>query len=159
MAHVAKVKINSVDYRRFEQAAEAAGTSVDRWLIEAGLAQIVKDTHGASRGALPGPGPLGDVWLGVVDDLAREIRSPHDLAYLMLSRLHTIVEDTALLTVPDAFTRDVIESRLRSPIAEALSRRLHRRLDIAVTVASPADHPEPAAESITRDLEHLKAGS
>ena len=64
---------------------------------------------------------LAGVWMAATDELADEIVSAQQRAYLRLTRLRAIVEDTALLSVPDAFTRDVIESRLRPAITEALS--------------------------------------
>ncbi|MFV2094619.1 MULTISPECIES: chromosomal replication initiator protein DnaA [unclassified Micromonospora] len=82
---------------------------------------------------------LGAVWLATTDELADEIVSAQQRAYLRLTRLRAIVEDTALLSVPDAFTRDVIESRLRPAITEALSRRLGRPIQVAVTVRPPED--------------------
>src|SRR4029453_15376499 len=44
-----------------------------------------------------------------------------------------------LLCVPYPFTRDVSESRLRPAIPEALSRRLGRPIQVAVTVRPPED--------------------
>jgi chromosomal replication initiator protein len=82
---------------------------------------------------------LAAVWTAATDDLADEIVSAQQRAYLRLTRLRAIVEDTALLSVPDAFTRDVIESRLRPAITEALSRRLGRPIQVAVTVRPPDD--------------------
>ncbi|MDG4763045.1 chromosomal replication initiator protein DnaA [Solwaraspora sp. WMMD406] len=82
---------------------------------------------------------LGAVWMATTDELADEIVSAQQRAYLRLTRLRAIVEDTALLSVPDAFTRDVIESRLRPAITEALSRRLGRPIQVAVTVRPPED--------------------
>jgi chromosomal replication initiator protein len=82
---------------------------------------------------------LGAVWRAATDELADEIVSAQQRAYLRLTRLRAIVEDTALLSVPDAFTRDVIESRLRPSITEALSRRLGRPIQVAVTVRPPDD--------------------
>jgi chromosomal replication initiator protein len=84
-------------------------------------------------------GDLGKVWAAATEELADEIVSPQQRAYLRLTRLRAIVEDTALLSVPDAFTRDVIESRLRPSITEALSRRLGRPIQVAVTVRPPDD--------------------
>ena len=102
------------------------------------------------------------VWAATTDELADEIISAQQRAYLRLTRLRAIVEDTALLSVPDAFTRDVIESRLRPAITEALSRRLGREIQVAVTVRAAEDsagrspgtiysgvaggYPEPTAE-------------
>jgi chromosomal replication initiator protein len=82
---------------------------------------------------------LAAVWLAATDDLADEIISAQQRAYLRLTRLRAIVEDTALLSVPDAFTRDVIESRLRPAITDALSRHLGRAIQVAVTVRPPED--------------------
>jgi chromosomal replication initiator protein len=86
-------------------------------------------------------GDLATVWAAATEELADEIVSPQQRAYLRLTRLRAIVEDTALLSVPDAFTRDVIESRLRPSITEALSRRLGRAIQVAVTVRPPEDRP------------------
>jgi chromosomal replication initiator protein len=82
---------------------------------------------------------LGVVWRAATDELADEIVSAQQRAYLRLTRLRAIVEDTALLSVPDAFTRDVIESRLRPSITDALSRHLGRPIQVAVTVRPPDD--------------------
>ncbi|HWG98793.1 MAG TPA: chromosomal replication initiator protein DnaA [Pilimelia sp.] len=82
---------------------------------------------------------LAAVWTAATDELADEIVSAQQRAYLRLTRLRAIVEDTALVSVPDAFTRDVIESRLRPAITEALSRRLGRPIQVAVTVRPPED--------------------
>jgi chromosomal replication initiator protein len=86
---------------------------------------------------------LGTVWAAATEDLADEIVSPQQRAYLRLTRLRAIVEDTALISVPDAFTRDVIESRLRPSITEALSRRLGRPIQVAVTVRPTEDAGAP----------------
>ncbi|MEV6342076.1 chromosomal replication initiator protein DnaA [Actinoplanes sp. NPDC051851] len=82
---------------------------------------------------------LSGVWQDTLGELSDEIASPQQRAYLQLTRLRAIVEDTALLSVPDAFTRDVIESRLRPAITEALTRRLNRPIQVAVTVRPPED--------------------
>jgi chromosomal replication initiator protein len=82
---------------------------------------------------------LGDVWKATLEELVDEISSRQQRAYLQLTKLRAIVEDTALISVPDAFTRDVIESRLRPAITETLSRRLNRPIQVAVTVKPPED--------------------
>ncbi|GAA3747677.1 chromosomal replication initiator protein DnaA [Micromonospora maritima] len=93
---------------------------------------------------MTGANDLAAVWTATTEELADEIISAQQRAYLRLTRLRAIVEDTALLSVPDAFTRDVIESRLRPAITEALSRRLGRPIQVAVTVRvaeDPAGRP------------------
>jgi chromosomal replication initiator protein len=79
------------------------------------------------------------VWSAATELLNDEIVSQQKRAYLRLTHLRAIVDDTALLAVPDAFTRDVIESQLRTAITEALSRHLGRPVQVAVTVRPPED--------------------
>jgi chromosomal replication initiator protein len=107
---------------------------------EAEAGQGHRDTGGDGGGAaVADTVDLGGVWTAATDELADEIVSAQQRAYLRLTRLRAIVEDTALLSVPDAFTRDVIESRLRPAITDALSRRLGRPIQVAVTVRAPED--------------------
>ncbi|HWS37691.1 MAG TPA: chromosomal replication initiator protein DnaA, partial [Actinoplanes sp.] len=82
---------------------------------------------------------LGTLWRETLDELSDEIESRQQRAYLQFTRLRAIVEDTALLSVPDTYTRDIIESRLRPAITEALSKRLNRPIQVAVTVRPPED--------------------
>jgi chromosomal replication initiator protein len=92
---------------------------------------------------------LAKVWSAATDDLADEIISAQRRAYLRLTRLRAIVEDTALLSVPDAFTRDIIESQLRPAITDALSRQLGRTVQVAVTVRPPEDNNRHALTAPT----------
>ncbi len=82
---------------------------------------------------------LDAVWAAATEAIA----SAQYRAYLRLTWLRAIVEDTALVAVPDPFTRDVIESKLRPAITEALSQRLGRPIQVAVTVRAP-DGSRPA---------------
>jgi chromosomal replication initiator protein len=88
----------------------------------------------------PGSVDLASVWRDATEEIAEEIVSAQQRAYLRETRLRAIVEDTALLAVPDAFTRDQIEMKLRPAITDALSRRLGRAIQVAVTLA-PTDRP------------------
>ncbi|MET7393079.1 chromosomal replication initiator protein DnaA [Dactylosporangium sp. NPDC005572] len=90
---------------------------------------------------------LAAVWHATTDELADEVVSAQQRAYLRLTRLRAIVEDTALLSVPDAFAREVIETKLRPVITEALSRLLGRAIQVAVTVRPPDDSPPLPAPS------------
>ncbi|MEU4716152.1 chromosomal replication initiator protein DnaA [Micromonospora purpureochromogenes] len=99
---------------------------------------------------MAGTTDLAAVWTAATDELADEIISAQQRAYLRLTRLRAIVEDTALLSVPDAFTRDVIESRLRPAITEALTRRLGRPIQVAVTVRVADDTAGRPAGTVYR---------
>lgn len=102
---------------------------------------------------------LAAVWTATTDELADEIVSAQQRAYLRLTRLRAIVEDTALVSVPDAFTRDVIESRLRPAITEALTRRLGRPIQVAVTVRAPEDAPGRPAGTIYHSAPSPETGA
>jgi chromosomal replication initiator protein len=93
---------------------------------------------------------LNGLWDAAMDELAEEIVSGQQRAYLRMTRLYAIVEDTALLAVPDAFTRDVIESRLRPAITDALSKQLGRPIQVAVTVRPSDDGPAGPAVPAAR---------
>ncbi|MEU9827727.1 chromosomal replication initiator protein DnaA [Micromonospora chersina] len=107
---------------------------------------------------MTGSNDLAAVWTATTDELADEIISAQQRAYLRLTRLRAIVEDTALLSVPDAFTRDVIESRLRPAITEALSRRLGRPIQVAVTVRVAEDPGARPAGTVYRSVPEPLAG-
>ncbi|MEU4566100.1 chromosomal replication initiator protein DnaA [Micromonospora sp. NPDC023956] len=106
---------------------------------------------------MAGTTDLAAVWTATTDELADEIISAQQRAYLRLTRLRAIVEDTALLSVPDAFTRDVIESRLRPAITEALSRRLGRPIQVAVTVRVAEDGTGRPAGTVYRSVPEADA--
>jgi chromosomal replication initiator protein len=80
------------------------------------------------------------VW-GAVTDLLfnQDGLSQQRRAYLRLTSLRAIVEDTALLAVPDAYTREVIETQLRSHVTDALTQHLGRSMQVAVTIRAPEE--------------------
>lgn len=88
---------------------------------------------------------LEAVWQSAMDELRDEVVSPQQKAYLRLTRLRAIVEDTALLSVPNAQVREIIEQRLRPAITDALSRVLGRSLQVVATVRPPEEVSAPAA--------------
>ncbi len=87
---------------------------------------------------------LGVAWRGVVDDL-----QPNQRAWLNASEPVTLHESTAIVAVPNDFTRNQLEGRLRAQLEDALSLRFGREIRIAVTVnpaledAAPTEPLEP----------------
>jgi chromosomal replication initiator protein len=65
------------------------------------------------------------------------IRQQHR-AWIRLTRPLGLVEDTALLTAPNDFTKEYLENRLRPVIGAVLSKELGREINVAVTV-QPSD--------------------
>jgi chromosomal replication initiator protein len=87
---------------------------------------------------------LSVAWRGVVDDL-----QPNQRAWLRASEPVTLHENTAIVAVPNDFTRSQLEGRLRAQLEDALTVRFGREIRIAVTVNPQLeDHPtaEPAPE-------------
>ncbi len=91
------------------------------------------------------PLALDQVWLQAVASLDGATLSPQHRAWVALTRPLGLVEDTALLAAPNEFAKDVLDSRLRPVIAEALSAAYGRDIRVAVTVQpAPASPPEAA---------------
>jgi chromosomal replication initiator protein len=87
---------------------------------------------------------LTSAWNRSLDGFGDEL-APQHRAFLQLTRPLALVEDTALIAVPNEFAKEVIETRLRQMITEALSGSLGREIRIAVTVEQPAAPAEPGS--------------
>jgi chromosomal replication initiator protein len=87
---------------------------------------------------------LAAVWARSLEGLPDGGLPPQHRAWLIMTRPLGLVEDTALLAAPNDFAKDVLETRLRGLITEALSRELGREIRVAVTVRpEPAEPAEP----------------
>ncbi len=84
------------------------------------------------------PSALGDVWTRAIAGLPHGTLSPQHRAWVMLTRPLGLVEDTALIAAPNEFAKDVLDSRLRPVIAQALSAAYGRDIRVAVTVQPPS---------------------
>ena len=78
---------------------------------------------------------LGTAWQQIVEDL-----QPNQRAWLRPSVPMTLHENTAIIAVPNDFTRNQLEGRLRNHIEDALSEGFGREIRMLVTV-------NPALES------------
>jgi chromosomal replication initiator protein len=112
----------------------------------------IHDSQGdASLTDDPGSG-FTTVWNAVVSELNGESTSdngttnhttlitpltPQQRAWLNLVQPLTIVEGFALLSVPSSFVQNEIERHLRTPITDALSRRLGQQIQLGVRIAPP----------------------
>ncbi|MGW7681370.1 chromosomal replication initiator protein DnaA [Kribbella sp. NPDC054772] len=79
---------------------------------------------------------LGDAWSRVLGGLP-----PNQRAWLTNSRPVTLHESTAIVAVPDDFTRGQLETRLRPDLERILTESFGRDIRIAVTV-DPSLDPE-----------------
>ena len=103
---------------------------------------------GSDRGDHPDEA-LDEAWArarAVLEDTV----TPQQRAFIGLSRLDGVVGETALLSVPHQFAKDVIEQRLRQVITSVLTEQVGRELRVAVVVdpsldgARPSEEPNPA---------------
>ncbi len=85
---------------------------------------------------------LDQTWRRVVDDL-----QPHQQAWLKASRPVTLHENTAIVAVPDDFTRLQLEGRLRGQLEDALSERFRQEIRILVTVNAELQQEAPTDET------------
>ncbi len=105
----------------------------------------------------PGTGFVS-VWNSVVaelngegdsDDAANpgQALTPQQRAWLKLVRPLTIAEGFALLSVPSPFVQNEIERHLRTPIIDALSRRLGQRIELGVRIEpGQGHHPDDSPD-------------
>ena len=117
----------------------------------------------------PGSG-FTTVWNAVVSELNGEITAdgiaanrtaldnpltPQQRAWLNLVQPLTIVEGFALLSVPSSFVQNEIERHLRTPITDALSRRLGQQIQLGVRIAPPPEDGDemlfPPPDTFTDD--------
>ncbi|MDO9485540.1 MAG: chromosomal replication initiator protein DnaA [Actinomycetota bacterium] len=89
---------------------------------------------------------LADVWPEVLATLSEGILTPQQRAFVALTRPLGLVEDTALVAAPNEFTKDVLETRLRPMVVEALTATMGREVRLAVTVDPTID---PGLEEVT----------
>jgi chromosomal replication initiator protein len=66
-------------------------------------------------------------------------------AFLSLAKLVGLLDDTALIAVPNDFTKDIVETRLRDRVTATLGSQLGRDVRLAVTV-DPSLAEAPALE-------------
>ena len=73
------------------------------------------------------------IWQRVVLDLESGLQ-PREQAFLRLTKLLGLLDSNALLAVPYQHTKDMLETTLRRPIEDSLSRELGHDVRLAITV-------------------------
>jgi chromosomal replication initiator protein len=87
---------------------------------------------------------LVSVWASVISELA--VESPQHRAFLSLTKPLGLIEgadeslgSNLLLSAPNDFAKDVLETRLRATLNEVLSEKLNQKINIAVTVVEDVE--------------------
>ncbi len=110
-------------------------------------------TTGAG-GEQPHTSQLEALWPGIVDNLP-----PNQRVWLTHSKPLMLAENTAVVAVPNEFTRNQLEGRLRTRIEDTLSERLGKPVRLAVSVDpeledGAPDAPAPAPAHDTAEARH-----
>ena len=89
---------------------------------------------------------LDSVWTRAIAGLGEDLVSAQQRAWLRLTKPLALVQDTVVLATPNDFARDVLDTRLRPLVIDALSRELARDVRVAVTVEPEAQAAADAAD-------------
>jgi chromosomal replication initiator protein len=94
----------------------------------------------------PDPAALSEVWSRTLEAIDDAVTS-QERAFVRLCTLDGVVGETALLSVPHEYAKDIVEQRLRPVITSTLTAQLGHEIRIAVVVdpsledaAVPGDH-------------------
>jgi chromosomal replication initiator protein len=105
---------------------------------------------------------LAQIWQNTLSALDADGIPAQQRAFLSLARFVGLLDGTALVAVPNEFTKDVVETRVRDQVTSALSSQLGSDVRLAVTVDSSLDadrlqhttgldQPMPPPEAILAD--------
>jgi len=104
---------------------------------------------------------LLELWKGIVDSVAKE--SPQNRAFLTLTKPLGLLKSDGgsnlLLAAPNVFAKDVLESRLKVLLNDALSAKLGERINIAVTVDESLDTDLSTVEEVDVEVDSPRAGT
>jgi chromosomal replication initiator protein len=104
---------------------------------------------------------LLELWKGIVDSVAKE--SPQNRAFLTLTKPLGLLKSDGgsnlLLAAPNVFAKDVLESRLKVLLNDALSAKMGERINIAVTVDESLDTDLSVIEEVDVEVDSPRAGT
>jgi chromosomal replication initiator protein len=117
--------------------SEAGGSNISGASGAEGSSSESTGAAGSGSSAPSTGRELDALWPAILDSLA-----PNQRVWLASSKPVMLAESTAVIAVPNEFTRTQLEGRLRTRLEDALSDSLHRPIRIAVSL----DDTLPAAE-------------
>ncbi len=99
------------------------------------------------------------IWQTTLESLDADGISMSQRAFLSLARFLGLLDDTALIAVPNDYTKEVVETRIRQHVTTALSAHLGRDVRLAVTVDPSLTEPTPAPSVVIDDVDDDGEGS
>ena len=104
---------------------------------------------------------LSALWSGVVNSVSHD--SPQNRAFLTLIKPLGLLKgeggSNLLLAAPNVFAKDVLESRLKTVLNDALSAKLGEKINIAVTIDETLDVSSSDPEVVEVEFETPRAGT
>ncbi len=77
---------------------------------------------------------LSKIWHATVAALGDAGLTAQQRAFLRLAKLVGLIDSTALVAVPNEYTKEVLEQRLQAQVIDALGHQLSREVRLAVTI-------------------------
>jgi chromosomal replication initiator protein len=93
------------------------------------------------------PAALSEVWSRTLEAIDDAVTS-QERAFVRLCTLDGVVGETALLSVPHEYAKDIVEQRLRPVITTTLTAQLGHEIRIAVVVDPSLEDGEPARDGV-----------
>lgn len=104
---------------------------------------------------------LAALWDRVITDVA--IDTPQHRAFLSLTKPLGLLKGNGatnlLVAAPNAFAKDVLETRLRGIVSDVLSRELGERVNIAVTIDESLEIPNPPQPEVEIEFIPQRSGT
>jgi chromosomal replication initiator protein len=104
---------------------------------------------------------LTELWNRVITDVA--IDTPQHRAFLSLTKPLGLLKGNGatnlLVAAPNAFAKDVLETRLRGIVSEVLSRELGEKTNIAVTIDESLEIPNPPQPEVEIEFIAPRSGT
>ena len=86
---------------------------------------------------------MSQIWRTTLDALDSDGIPVQQRAFLSLARLVGLLDETALIAVPNDFTKEIVETKLRQRVTETLGAQLGHEVRLAVTVDHSLADPDP----------------
>jgi len=104
---------------------------------------------------------LTDLWGRVIDVVAAD--APQHRAFLSLTKPLGLLQSDGttnlLVAAPNAFAKDVLETRLRALVSEVLTRELGEKTNIAVTIDETLEATDLPAPDVDIEIVPARAGT
>ncbi|GAA4714146.1 hypothetical protein GCM10025782_08630 [Pedococcus ginsenosidimutans] len=101
---------------------------------------------------------FAQIWQNTIATLDADGLPARERAFLALARLSGLLDGTALVKVPNDYTKDVVEQRVRDAVTRALSSQLGAPVNLAVSVDPSLDEDHYVEDTVGLVEEHRGTG-